>query len=176
MTRLALALLLVAGCGQPTPRYDAVVADTVRGRLVAPVGWYPDSLGATVPGVMLAFDPGPAMPDSGPLALTFRIPNTDNMGTCAAPIPDSTYPGRPIFARIYRERRVYPEVGSVYSEAVADTFPVTRGTTVSYWRRVPCDTFDINVILCNGRKCSCRVYKLGVIVTPSLPPTPEMLP
>ena len=176
MRTLALAALLAAGCAQE-PRYvDPLVqmglADSLN-------HWYADSVVAPRAAMnralaAQAFDPGPAVPDSGILWLRFRVPTTDNRGTCEAPQPDSAYASDALWARVFRSRRVY-DGSTVYDETAADSFPVRRGETVTWWKRVPCDSFDVNVRLFKGATGGCRKYLLGQVVTPSTPPTPVLL-
>ena len=165
---LALALALVLGCAQepkPTPAQRAA-AEFVRLTLSER-----DSIDAA----RSAFDPGEAVPDSGLLHIEFTVSRYDNAGTCANPIPDSTSLS-PIYARVFTERRDYSSgVGVDYARA--ESLWVQRGSTVVYERRVPCDTFTVNVRSCKpGMLCDrCQKY-ITLIVKPSLPPKVEVLP
>jgi hypothetical protein len=163
--RATLAFLLVLGCA-PGGAGGNKTADAIRATSAA-------ATSAASP-LAPAFDPGPAQTDSGSLHLQFYVPRTDNRGTCEAPEPDSTYPGDPVWARVFRERRVHLADGTAYDETHADSFWVRRGATEVYWRRVVPDSYLVNVRLYKGTRGSCRVYK-GVVVTPSTPPTPVLV-
>lgn len=122
-----------------------------------------------------AFDPGAAVPDSGALALVGRVSRFDNMGTCQNPIPDSSSAG-PVWARVHWARRLHYPDGTVTEQTHADSFEVQRGGPFSYWARVECDTYKVNVRTYKGRVGSdCRVWLESVIVTPSAPPSIELV-
>lgn len=148
--RAMLLLLLVVGCAEVAERPVATEVSALDPALVY------------------------ATPDSGNLWLRFEVPKTDNRGTCEYPQSDSAYSSDVLWARVYRERRVYQGT-TAFDQAAADSFQVKRGEIVTYWKRVPADTFLVNVSLYKGTVGSCRKY-ISQVVTPSLPPTPVLLP
>lgn len=170
MTRAAFVLLLaLAGCtpeagDNPTERQRALAREAQA--IEAGVAWHDSVLAHAT-----AFDPGPAQPDSGVLHFMFTVPTYDHCGPCGSGIRDSTYPGDALWCRAFREWVDDAGVG----HSVADSFPVRRGETVTYWRRVEPDSFLCNFRLYKGTKGGCRVYRSQIVPASNLP-APELLP
>jgi hypothetical protein len=153
--------LLLAGCA-PEP--------AATRRLVESFG-----IDTAAAQVHFAFTPAEsAQARLGVLAFSFRVARTDNAGTCEAPIPDSSQSASPIYARVYREW-VTHDTGGPVGHAVAETLWVTRGEVVSFVRRVPADTFLVNVRLIDAGGAGCRTY-FTQIATPTMPGGVEILP